>query len=143
MRFRTLLAFLIGLSFLITAGGCTTVREKYPGVQTGQLWTAMKAAAEQPRYDDWHIRENQVWVDADAKRIEVYRRLHRQLVDPASKSRTEEQTWKFQIWLEETDPPKVTFISRDWAVPAKARLEADRYFKDVWDLLSGAPVEPN
>lgn len=120
--------------------GCTTVTQTYDGHPPDQVWLAMKTVAQSPAYDDWHVRENDVWVDESGKRIEIYRKLYRKFAPTVAKTRYEERDWKFRILLEKENPPTVTFTSRAFAVPAHARLEAERYFKDVLDILS-APRE--
>jgi hypothetical protein len=131
------------LSFLlamIALTGCTSVKRSYSGHPPEQVWMAMKTAAAEPRSPDWHIRANNLWIDEDARRIEIERHLHRELFMTADRTRFEEQSWKFQIRLRVGIHPVIEFTSRALAVPAQARLEAERYFDDVADLLSAVPT---
>ncbi len=122
--------------------GCTSVKQSFKDVPADQVWTAMVAVAENPRYDDWHLAENQVWVDAPEHRIEVYRRLQRVLYRPAAKPYPQEQAWRFRIDFEtdEAAAPEAVFVSRGFNIPAYAWAEGDRYFADVRDILGG--LEP-
>lgn len=126
----------------IALTGCTTVNHNFGSQPADQVWTAMVAVAHSPVYKDWQVSRNDVWVDEDAKRIEIYRRLRRVLSQPASKTRREKREWRFQIMLESTNPPKAVFTSRGLGVPGHAQREGDRYFADVLDLLSGVADEP-
>src|SRR5687767_3542074 len=108
MRFaRVLIVLACATSF----GGCTTIRETFPGHDADQVWTAMVAAARTPDYNHpdytqrWTVRENQVWVDEENSRIEIFRRLERDLHRPASRPLHEQREWKIQATLEERDPP--------------------------------------
>src|SRR5262245_61198706 len=97
-RSAAMLLFVAMVCWLLA--GCTSVKQSFQGVPTDQAWTAMKAVAENPRYDDWYLAENEVWVDEPDHRIEVYRRLQRVLYRPAAKPFPQEQAWRFQIRLE-------------------------------------------
>lgn len=130
---------------LVLLAGCTTNRQTFEGQDADELWTAMVAVAKTPNYshgeprDRWTMRENQVWVDEEANRIEVFRRLERVLYRPASKPLHQDREWKFQVMLERRDPPVVMFKSRNAGVPSHAWDEADRFFAEVRDVLAGAP----
>ena len=126
----------------IALSGCTTVNHNFGSQPADQVWTAMVAVAQSPVYKDWKVSRNDVWVDEDAKRIEIYRRLRRVLAEPASKARRENREWRFQILLESTNPPKAVFTSRGMGVPSHAQDEGERYFADVLELLSGVAEEP-
>ena len=126
----------------IALTGCTTVSHTFGTQPADQVWTAMVAAAQSPEYKDWQVSRNDVWVDEDIKRIEIYRRLRRVISQPASKTRRENREWRFQILLEPTDPPQAVFISRGLGVPGHAQNEGKRYFTDVLELLSGVADEP-
>ncbi len=139
MKLLLLSPFFFLLSTLCT--GCTYVDYTFEGYSSDQVWKAMVVAAETPTYDDWHIAENNVWVDPAQYRIEIYRRLRRVLYRPESEPRREEQTWKFDIRVIGLDPPKARLVSRGRAVPMHATLEGQRYFLDVHDLLLGVAGE--
>lgn len=138
---RTRLTACLALCSLFVVTGCTTLHETYPGHPPEQVWTALKAAAETPDYSEWVVDANEVWVDEDEQRIEIYRKLDRILYRPGRKPLRENRNWRFQVILESTDPPQATFTSRGWAVPAHAREEGLQYFDLVWDVLGGRPEE--
>lgn len=131
---RSLLALLAGLLLL---GGCTSVTHTFSDTPADQVWTAMLVVAEQPRYADWRVEANEVWVDEAERRIEVYRELRRVLIRPAAKPFPQRQAWRFEIHLDEQEPPEGVFVSRGWGVPAHARIEGERYFEDVRGILEG------
>jgi len=125
--------------------GCTTTREVFPDQSADQVWTALVAAAKSPDYGDsdaqrrWTVRQNDVWVDDENNRIEIYRKLERDLHMPASPPLHENREWKFQVALEQRDPPTVRFTSRQVGVPAHVWDESERYFAEVWKFLNGNP----
>ncbi|MHC4217057.1 MAG: hypothetical protein ACYSU7_01245 [Planctomycetota bacterium] len=126
---------------ILVAGGCSTVEHTFVDHEADQVWTAMVAVAEQPRYDDWTIIANDVWVDEPSYRLEIHRQLERMLRDAGMKPFREQRTWQFEVRLLATDPPHATFATRNTAVISQAKAEAERYFDDVLDLLSGLPGE--
>ncbi len=139
MKLLLLSPFFFLLSTLCT--GCTYVDFTFEGYSSDQVWKAMVVAAETPTYDDWHVAENNVWVDPTEYRIEIYRRLRRVLHRPESEPRREAQTWKFDVRMIALDPPKARLVSRSAAVPIHATREGQRYFLDVHDLLLGVAGE--
>jgi hypothetical protein len=143
MRWTTL----AGLLVMALGSGCTTVRETFPDKTPEQVWTALVAVAETPDYDAedpadrWHIRENRATVFDESARIEIYRRLQRVRHPERARPLTQSRTWRFQVTLVSTDPPRAKFVSRGPAIPSHAEDEANRYFDDVWMLLGGRPDE--
>ena len=137
---------LIAVPLLFT--GCVTQTHTFEGHDADSVWTAMLAVARTPNYksgppaERWTVRENRVWADQEQNHIEIFRRLERILYQPASRPRYEDRQWKFQVALEERDPPSVSFTSREVGVPSHAWDEADRFFNEVWDVLGGKPLEP-
>lgn len=135
------------LMLLPALAGCVSKSETFAGHSSQEVWTALAAVAKTPDYRDpdptqrWTVRENDVWVDEAGHRIEILRRLERDLHNPASKPRHEDREWKLQITLASGDPPKAEFKARGWVIPAHVWDEADRYFNQVWDLLGGRPME--
>ncbi|NNF43797.1 MAG: hypothetical protein HKN62_12290 [Phycisphaerales bacterium] len=133
------------LAALVLATGCTSVTEVFPGERADHVWAAMVAVAETPEYetDDpterWTVRENEVWVDEENARIEIYRTLDRVLHQPRTRPVRQQRTWRLQVWFDSTEPPVATVVSRGAAVPMHAAGEADRYFADVWNVLEGSP----
>ncbi|MHC4415411.1 MAG: hypothetical protein ACYS0G_09020 [Planctomycetota bacterium] len=125
----------VSLLAVVVLAGCTTVVRRFPGATEDHLWTALVEVAENPAYDDWKVATNEVWVDELDRRIEIYRRLRRVLRRPAAKPHSEKRTYRFQVRLEDTDPPEAVFVSRGWGVPAHALLEGEKYFADAWHRL--------
>ena len=129
------------LGIVLLLGGCASVKHTFADQDAEHVWKAMVAVAEQPRYDDWTVVANDVWANEAERRIEIHRRLDRQVHVPPSQPRREQRTWQFEVRLLGTDPPEVRFASRSGAVPTQLQTEASRYFDDVEDLLSGLPGE--
>lgn len=116
----------------------------YPGVPSGQLWTAVRAAAENPDYDApdpddrWNVASNDVWEEPGAARLEIVRVIDRLRQPPGRRAYREERTWKLSVVVEEgTDAsgPRATFSSRGFAVPMQVQEESDRFFGLVDELL--------
>lgn len=139
---RTCFTVLLALGATLLLAGCMTVQERFPAQAPEQVWTALKAAAETPAYDDWVVDRNEVWISEEERRIEIYRQLDRVLHRPGYEPLREDRTWRFQVTLEATDPPQATFVSRGMGVPAHAQLEGERYFDLVWEVLGGRPQDP-
>lgn len=131
---------LAGLMMMLVACGCTTVRQEFDGYDSGHVWSAMTAVAESPQYENWRVITNEVWRAPDEARMEVYRELHRAVREPGRKPRIEQREWRFRIEMLDTDPPSARLISRGWGVPAHARIETDRYFRDVRQMLGERPA---
>ncbi len=125
---------------LTSSVGCTSVNQTFTNVSAEQVWTAMKVVAESPAYDDWKVTANERWVDEPNRRIEVYRELAREFRRPGGSARTERRTMKFEVRLVETDPPTATYSGRGFAIPAHSRDDANRYFTEVFVILTGLPV---
>ena len=104
-------------------------------------------AAEAPDYHDpeaetqWAVERNEVWADPEVATIEIYREIALTTELELMRPYREERTFRFQVVLENTDPPSATFLSRGASVPGKARAEGDRFFNDVRRLLSRASVQ--
>lgn len=129
----------------LAAAGCAANEESYPLQSADQVWTAMVAAAERPAYDDWHVLENDVWVDDAGRRIEIYRRLRAYRDPPGQYSRLEDREWTFVASFEDRPPPDaptVRFDVRGWHIPSHGWEERDRYFRQVRELLAGEPSAP-
>jgi len=141
--FTTLAALSVASVVALSGVGCTTRSQIFDGYSEDQLWTAMVATARSPVYDDWKVSDNEVYIDEDARRIEIFRVLRRTFVSPYSDPRRESEEWKLQIVLardEELGQPLVDFTARQMDVPAHVWDEADRYFMQVRTLLG--PVKP-
>ena len=128
--------------WFILLSACTTTRETFDGQTRERVWAAMVAVAKTPDYmntpdvtERWFVRENFVNDDEEARTIEVLRKLERELRMPNQPVVREQREWKFQIVMEQDDPPKVRFTSRGTEVPARAWNEADRFFAQVWGVV--------
>ena len=124
---------------LIGIGGCTSMGETFERYSADQVWKAMVAVANSPGYDDWKISANDVWVDEPNRRIEIYRELRRVLYRADAPPHREDRTWRFEVILEQSNPPQARFTSRGFSVITEARAESRRYFAEVYDVLIGLP----
>jgi hypothetical protein len=137
----------LAMTSAISLPGCgIKQRAIMPGRDPDQVWNAMVAVAQTPDYASspdpamrWTVRENDVLIDANASRIEVHRRLEREIHQPLQQPQHETREWKFGITLEQRDPPTIVFETRNSGVPAHAWHEADRYFNEVQQFL-GPPA---
>lgn len=126
----------------LLAAGCTTYHESFAGVESQRVWSAMVAAAQNPEYDDWHIVENHVWASDEQARIEVYRRIRRDVRVPLGGTQRQERTLKHQmLLLEEDGTPIVEFNGRSGGIPAHEQAESIRYFDQVWAAMGLRPGE--
>jgi len=128
------------------AGGCVTRSQTFEGYSDDQLWTAMVATAKAPQYDDWKLSENEVMIDEEGRRLEIYRIVRRTLVSPYADPWKEELEWRMQVVLGrdwDGTTPTVDFTARQITVPAWVWEEADRYFAQMRTLLGPvkAPAE--
>lgn len=133
------------VAFFVAASGCTSRSATFEGYGEDQVWSAMVAAARSPEYDDWKVRDNEVYIDESGRRLEVYRILKRLYVTPYSDPRKEEEEWRLQIVLthdRSLDAPAVDFTARQVSVPAHVWREADRYFAQVRTLLGPSASPP-
>lgn len=139
MNAQRQLALASTATVLLAAAGCTSVRQTFVDVDARQVWAAMKVVAESPDYPDWKVTDNQVLVDEPNHRIEVSRKLARELRRPGARPRSEARTVRYEITLEELDPPTAKFISRGFGVPAHAIDDANQYFTEVYVIITGLP----
>ncbi|MCA9286782.1 MAG: hypothetical protein KDA22_16275 [Phycisphaerales bacterium] len=118
--------------------GCTSVERAYPGHSYAQVWRAAQVVAESPEYNDWIVTENNVYVNEENQRVEVYRILKRERWSPNAPPTREEQEWRISLeMVPDADPPAVRCLSRGLGVPAHADLEASRYLEEIASLLRG------
>ena len=66
---------------------CGTKEREFPGHTRDQVWKAMVQAAEDPRYADWIVVDNEVWRDDTASRIEIRRDVRRDVMVSGSPPR--------------------------------------------------------
>ena len=128
---------MVPVILLVCLGGCTSMGETFDRYSSDQVWKAMVAVANSPGYDDWKIAANDVWVDESNRRIEIYRKLQRVLYRADAPPHREDRTWRFEVTLEQSNPPQARFISRGFSVITEARAESRRYFADVYEMLLG------
>lgn len=145
---RRLTIFLTILLAASALAGCgVTQRRALSGSRdSDQVWTAMKAVANEPDYmksanpaDRWVVRQNEVTVDDVHRLLHVYRRLEREVHAPLSPPHHETREWKFEIALEQPMPPIMLFRTNNAGVPAHAWDEAKRYFDEVEQFLGPLP----
>lgn len=156
---RTILLLMLTIPFL-AACGVTERRALVTGHDVDQVWSAMKAVAQTPDYylnnedvtQRWVVMDNEVFIDDDAHRMEVQRRVERELHKPRSPVRYEQRAWKFEIALEWPKPsksqaksgeqvqPVMLFRTRNSGVPAHAWEEAEMYFNEVEKFLGPMPA---
>lgn len=94
--------------------------------------------AQSPEYDDWQVVTNDVWTDPNEARLEIFRVVERSNRSPslgAFHRWPERQEWRFQVMMEETDPPRASFTSRGVEIPQQADREGRRFFSAVRRLL--------
>lgn len=138
----SLLTLALLAPLVLSATGCTTYRESYAGVDSQRVWTAMVASAQNPQYDDWHIVENEVWASDEQARIEVYRRIRRDVRVPLGGTQRQERTLKHQmVLLEEDGAPVIQFYGRSGGVPAHEQAESFRFFDQVWAAMGLRPED--
>lgn len=133
------LAALACLVFAAGVAGCSQTRT-YSGHTRDEVWTAMVAAAQHPRYRDWIVMDNRVWTDEAGERVEIWRELKRDVVLPGQDPYREEAQWRLRSTLEEgrDDAPVVLFSTSDLCIPAHFWLQADHFFDEVHARLSRA-----
>ena len=128
--------------------GCASESATFSGRPRDQVWTAMVAVAEQPRYADWRMLDNRVVVDEERREIYVTRQLRRDLVRPGTDEVRQDRSYRFEIVLEppvdeEADtPPTITFSTVQPILPARLFDEAERYFAEVAALLGEVKETP-
>jgi len=128
--------------------GCASESATFSGRPRDQVWTAMVAVAEQPRYADWRMLDNRVVVDDERQEIYIARQLRRDLVRPGADEVRQDRSYRFDIVLEATPedrpdtPPTVTFSTVQPIMPARLFEEADRYFAEVAELLGEVKEAP-
>jgi hypothetical protein len=127
----------------VVLAGCTSEVRIFDGYHPDVVWQAMVTAAHEPRYPDWKVTANDVWVDEARHRIEVLRLVRRVYFQPTAPPHHEDRTWRFEMRLQRSDPPEAKFVSRGFGMPTEAQSEALRFFADVEHLLLKLPPEPH
>ena len=108
----------LGIVSLSALTACGTKDREFPGHSRDQVWKAMVQAADDPRYSDWIVVENQVWRDDLHSRLEILRNVRRDVMVSGQAPRREENEWRFSAELTDTDPPAVEFSTSTITVPA-------------------------
>ncbi|MDA0974778.1 MAG: hypothetical protein ACO3YY_06645 [Phycisphaerales bacterium] len=128
--------------------GCASESATFTGRPGDQVWTAMVAVAEEPRYSDWRVLENRVVVDDERREIFISRHLRRDLVRPGADEVRQDRNYRFDIVLEtsadeEADtPPTITFSTVQPIMPSRLFDEAEQYFAEVAELLGEVKETP-
>ena len=139
-------AVVVVLAFaaMLLACGCKTVSRDYPGVSHDQLWQAALGAARNPKYSDWFVTENGVFVDEAENRIEIYRELKRDYAPPGAALRRESETWTFSVHVDSEDRvPKVFLDTRTAIRTPNFLAEADHFFGEIDARLAQLPTDLN
>ncbi len=142
-RAAALAARALGAAAVVLAlAACTTRSAIYEGRAADTVWVAMKAAAENPRYDDWHVIQNDVYADEAIRQVHIYRRLRRDVVGPGVQPFRQDAEYRLRASLGEakSGDPEVTVVSRDSAIPAHAWSEIERYLDEIDELMGGDPT---
>ncbi len=127
---------------IVMAVGCNTVSRDYPGVSHDALWQAALGAARNPKYSDWFVTENGVFVDAEENRIEIFRELKRDYASAGEALRRESETWTFSVQVEaDHRVPKVVLNSRASIRPPNFLIEADHFFGEIDSRLAQMPSD--
>ena len=104
--------------------GCS-MEARFPGSTNDQVWTVMKAVAQQPDYQTahyskrWTIIDNFVHIDDEQHLIEIDRSLERILQRPMTKPLHETASWVFTVELIPDDPPGVIIHNRGFSLPTR------------------------
>lgn len=119
---------------------CGTAEREFPGYTRDQVWKAMVDTAEDPRYPDWIVVDNQVWRDDTTGTVQIRRDLRRDLVIVGQKPRREACEWHFTATVASTEPPLLTFTTSTPCVPAHFWLQGDQFMHEVERRLQGKPL---
>jgi hypothetical protein len=142
MQFLSIKNAVMMCAVILLAAGCNTVSRDYPGVSHDQLWQAALGAARNPKYSNWFVTENGVFVDADANRIEIYRELKRDYAEPGEALRRQNETWTFSVLVDANDRvPKIVLNSRAAIRPPNFLTEADHFFGEIDSRLAQLPID--
>ncbi|MSQ89780.1 MAG: hypothetical protein EXS01_00080 [Phycisphaerales bacterium] len=137
---RTAAKFAVAVSCAL-AFGCSTTTRDYPGVSRDALWQATVAAAKHPKYTDWFVVENGVFVDEPAGRIEVYRELKRDYTPLGSTLERQSETWTFSIRVETEDSvPTVQLNARAALRSPNFWKQCDHFFGEIDSRLAQLPA---
>lgn len=124
----------------IALAGCATYTHEYPNHSADQVWNAALAVAESPDYQgEWHVTQNEIWVDDEWARIEVQREIRRLTNAPFTKASPEKRNWQFRITMDSESPVTLAFSNRNPTMPGWTLEEANRYFGEISQLLVAAP----
>ncbi len=127
---------------ILLAAGCNTVSRDYPGASHDELWQAALGAARNPKYSNWFVMENGVFVDENANRIEIYRELKRDFAEPGEALRRQNETWTFSVLVDADDRvPKIILNSRAAIRPPNFLTEADHFFGEIDSRLAQLPMD--
>ncbi len=112
----------------------------YPGVAPDALWKAAVGAAESPRYTDWMVTENGVFVDEPGKRIEIYRELTRDHAPLGAALQRQSEIWTFSVRVQTDDRiPKVVIDTRSTLRSRGFWKQTDHFFGEIDSRLAQRP----
>ena len=144
---KTILQVILLISLQFIMVGCS-IKESFPGSTSDQVWTAMKATAQSPDYQDahytkrWTIIDNFVDIDEESHVIEIDRSLERVLQRPMTNPLYEKSSWIFTVELIDGDPPVASIHNRGVSLPTKFQFEAERFFSEMRMLLKSPDSDP-
>ena len=102
---------LAGTAASLLLAGCGSAEREFPGYTRDQVWKAMVETADDPRYPDWIVVDNQVFRDDINGSVEIRRDVRRDVVTVGQPIRREQREWKFTATVESTEPPVLVFKS--------------------------------
>jgi len=142
---------LVVICLLLPLAGCKhQMTRTFPGHDPDVVWTAMQAVAAAPdmaaRPPDqrWTVRQNDVFVDHEARRVEIRRDQSRVLQRPRAEPLFQKTEWIIRLTMDASDPPTVTFKDRGSHLPTDSMEEAAFFFAELRDVLGprSLDVEP-
>jgi hypothetical protein len=141
---RDLPAILRGVLACLPAllAACGSMEREFPGHNRDQVWKAMVETAEDPRYPDWVVVDNEVFRDDASATVEIRRDLRRDVVMVGQKPRREEREWRFTANVTSTEPPSLIFASRSVSIPAHFWLQGQQFMNEVERRLAGMALPP-
>lgn len=126
----------------LALAACGSTEREFPGYTKDQVWKAMVETAEDPRYPDWVVVNNEVFRDDASATVEIRRDLRRDLVIVGQKPRREQCEWKFTATVESTEPPTLVFKTDTMTIPAHWWMQEQQFVNEVERRLAGVALPP-
>jgi hypothetical protein len=139
---RVILRCVLACLPALLLAACGSMERDFPGYSRDQVWKAMVETAEDPRYPDWIVVDNEVFRDDASATVEIRRDLRRDVVIVGQKPRREEREWRFTANVTSTEPPSLTFASRSASIPAHFWLQGQQFMNEVERRLAGMALPP-